>query len=91
MKLPGGYALQPGAPKPLPTIVISQEQYNRVMHLLDRGVNVEMEIDVVYADNDVYDYNVIGKITGTDLKGKVVLIGSHYDGKFGGTTATDNG
>ena len=39
---------------------MSQEQYNRVMHLLDRGVNVEIEIeiDVVYADNDVYDYCV---------------------------------
>ena len=60
MELPGGYALHPGAPKPLPTIVMSQEQYNRVMHLLDRGVNVEIEIeiDVVYADNDVYDYCV---------------------------------
>ncbi len=65
------------------------------MRLLDRGVNVEMEveIDVVYTDNDVYDYNVIGEITGTDpdLKDEVVLIGGHYDGKFGGTAATDNG
>ena len=35
----------------------------------------------------VCDYNVIG----IDLKDKVVLIGGHYDGKFGGTAATDNG
>ncbi len=58
VKLPGGHALQPGAPKPLPTVVVSQEHYNRVMRLLDRGVNVEMEveIDVVYTDDDPYDY-----------------------------------
>ncbi len=74
---------------------MSTEHYNRVIRLLERDVTVDMEveIDVVYTDDDLYDYNVISEIEGTDpdLKDEVVLIGGHYDGKFGGTAATDNG
>ena len=91
VRLPGGYAVPSGGHKPLPELVMSAEHYNRLIRLIEHGVEVEMEVETrVRYDDDLQDYNVIAEIAGSDLSDEVVLIGGHYDGKFGGTGATDN-
>ena len=50
-------------------LVFAVEHYNRIMHILEEDMPVEMEIDVkttVYR-GDLNDFNVIAEIPGTDL------------------------
>ena len=84
--------LKQGAPKPLPKVIVAVEHYNRIMRILERGINVKMEVEikVKWEEDDMRDFNVIAEIPGSDLKDEVVLIGGHYDGEPSGTGATDN-
>jgi len=81
-----------GEPKPLPTVIVAAEHYNRIMRILEWGIDVEMEVEVrvFFEEDDLRDFNVIAEIPGTDLKDEVVMIGGHYDGEPAGTGATDN-
>ncbi len=80
------------APKVLPQISVSAEQYNRLVALVDAGMKPElrMELRTEFTKPDS-GYNVIGEILGTDLKDEVVMIGAHLDSWHGGTGATDDG
>lgn len=84
--------LGPGEPKPLPRLVVSAEHYNRIMRILEWGIDVEMEVEtrIYFEEDDMRDFNVIAEIPGTDLKDEIVMIGGHYDGEPSGTGATDN-
>jgi len=86
------YPVQPGEHKPLPHVVMAAEHYNRVFRLLERGVDVEvgLEINVTFLEGDLQDYNVIAEIPGTDLKDEIVMLGGHLDAKSPGTGAADN-
>ena len=81
-----------GGHKPLPRMSMAAEHYNRIMRLLEKGFDVEMEVEirVTFHEDDLEDYNVIAEIPGTDLKDEIVMLGGHFDGMFGGTGATDN-
>jgi len=80
------------AGQPLSAVVVSVEHYNRIMRLLERGVDVTMELETrVRCDPaDSTDYNVIAEIAGTDLGDEVVMIGGHLDSVSAATGATDN-
>ena len=83
------------APKFLPQIVLSSEQYNRVMRMIQAGERVRMAInlDAQYLDGDPMGYNTVAEIPGSDpqLKDEIVMLGGHMDSWHTGTGATDNG
>lgn len=73
---------------------MAAEHYGRIARLLDREVPVELEINVQtkFYDDDNNAYNTIAELPGTDKKlaEEVVIIGGHLDSWHGGTGATDN-
>ena len=79
-------------PKIIPQVVVAAEQYNRIVRLLHRGIpiQVELNIDGRFHDDDLMSHNIIGEIPGTDLKDEVVMIGGCLDSWHTGTGATDN-
>jgi hypothetical protein len=81
-----------GSTPPMAAVIVAAEHYNRAVRVLQRGIDVEMEVEVrnTFHDDDPLDYNVIAEIPGTDLADEIVMIGGHYDGEPAGTGATDN-
>ena len=81
------------APKLVPQVVMASEHYNRIMRMLQANEHVQMAVnlDVQFHDQDLMSYNTIAEIPGSDLKDEVVMLGGHMDSWHGGTGATDNG
>lgn len=81
------------APKVTPQLVLSIEQYNRIVRMVQAGEPVKMSVDlsVAWQDTDLMGYNTIAEIPGTDLKDEIVMLGGHMDSWHSGTGATDNG
>jgi carboxypeptidase Q len=81
------------APKQPTSFILAAEHYNRVMRILEKGIPVEMEVElkVAYDRKDLTDYNVIAELPGSDLADEVVMIGGHLDAHISGTGALDNG
>lgn len=82
------------APTPVPQISLAREHYGRIYRLLEKDipVTIEMELEVEFQKDDLYGYNSIAEIKGTDpeLKHEVVMLGAHLDSWHTGTGATDN-
>jgi hypothetical protein len=80
------------APKIPPQVVVAAEQYNRIIRLVSRGLPVQLEININarFYDQDPMGYNVIAEIPGTDLREEVVMIGGCLDSWHTATGATDN-
>jgi hypothetical protein len=76
----------------VPSLVMSAEHYNRVLRLVQKKQDVELEIDVkvTWHDEDQDGYNTLGEIPGTSATGEVVMAGAHLDSWHSGTGATDN-
>jgi carboxypeptidase Q len=78
----------------IPVIAMTHEHYARMVRLIDRGIVVELELEVtnrlVTEHNTVL--NVIAEIPGTNkkLKDEVVMIGGHIDSWHAGTGGADN-
>ena len=81
------------APKLVPQVTCSNEQFNRMVRMLQAGEALKMtvDLDVAFHDEDPMAYNTIAEIPGTDLKDEVVMLGGHMDSWHSGTGATDNG
>lgn len=79
----------------IPQVSLTREHYGRLFRLLEKGVPVEMEMElqVEFQNKDLYGYNTIAEIPGTDpeLKDEIVMLGGHLDSWHSGTGATDNG
>jgi len=93
---PPNRGIQPwdkNAPKITPQLMLSAEQYNRIVRMLQAGEPVKMTVDlsVAWQDADLNGYNTIAEIPGTDLKDEIVMLGAHMDSWHSGTGATDNG
>jgi carboxypeptidase Q len=76
------------------TFVVTQEQYNRMVRLLDKNVPVKVRVrlEAEYSKDNQDAYNITGEIPGTgDKKGELVMLGGHFDSWHTGTGATDNG
>jgi len=80
------------APKPPTEIIMANEHYNRMIRIMDKGIPVELEVEIrtKYYPNRTQGVNVIGEIPGTDLADEVVIIGGHLDANPAGTGAMDN-
>ena len=79
-------------PAVTPQVVVAAEQYNRIVRLVERGIPVQLEVNIAarFYDDDPMGYNVIAEIPGTDLKEQVVMIGGCLDSWHAATGATDN-
>ncbi len=81
----------PDAPKIIPQIAVSAENYNRMIRMIEKGekltLQMELKTEITKPDSA---FNIIAEIPGTDKKDEVVLIGGHFDSWHGGTGATDN-
>jgi hypothetical protein len=93
LRLGGARSYKKGDPQPPAQLVVSASQWARVARLLDRKVEVEVEVDVeaAFHEEDTNGYNVLADLPGTDKKGELVLLGAHLDSWHPGTGATDNG
>lgn len=77
---------------PVPSVVLSDEQYGRIVRLLDMKKAPELELDVRTHDYpNAETFNTVAEIPGTTKKDEVVMLGGHLDSWHGGTGATDNG
>ncbi|HUR37317.1 MAG TPA: M20/M25/M40 family metallo-hydrolase [Terriglobales bacterium] len=89
-----GQAFRKGELTGPPALVMNIEHYGRISRLLDKKVDVELEVNVktTFYDDDPMGYNTVAEIPGTDpaLKDQVVMLGGHLDSWHGGTGATDN-
>jgi carboxypeptidase Q len=74
-------------------LVMASEHYNRVVRMMDAGTPVELEIDVDarFHDEDANAYNTVAEIPGSDLASELVMLGAHLDSWHAGSGATDNG
>jgi len=80
------------APKQPTSFVLAAEHYNRIVRILEKGIPVEMEVELraTYDDKNLTDYNIIAEIPGSDLADEVVMVGGHLDAHISGTGAEDN-
>lgn len=79
-------------PKILPQIVVTAEHYNRIVREVENHVPVMLELVLQTTFTPTQPgFNIIGEITGTDLKDEVVMIGAHFDSWHSATGTTDNG
>ncbi len=88
----GAGSQRDGEQYPVPSVVLSDEQYARIARLLEQGKQPELELEVRAHDYpNAETFNTIAEIPGRDKKGEVVMLGAHLDSWHGGTGATDNG
>jgi hypothetical protein len=75
-----------------PSIIVSAEQYNTLVRMLDMGVKLKLRVNVQarFLNDDKNGYNLIAEIPGSDLKDEIVMIGAHLDSWHSGTGAADN-
>jgi len=74
-------------------LVMAAEHYNRILRMLDEGkrVELELEVDARFHEDDTNAYNTVGELQGTDLADEIVMLGAHLDSWHAGSGATDNG
>jgi carboxypeptidase Q len=91
----GQYVYRPDHKQPIPSAVLSNENFGRVGRLLDRKehVSISLNIDTEFTGDHEQGFNVIAEIPGSDsqLKDQVVMLGGHLDSWVAGTGATDDG
>jgi len=82
----------PKRPVSPPTFVVTSEQYNRLVRLLDNKTKVEMAVNLRarISDNAADAYNLVAEIPGGSKKDQLVMVGAHFDSWHTGTGATDN-
>ena len=80
------------APRRPTELVMAAEHYNRILRILEKGIRVEIEVElrVSFNDDDLMDYNVIAEIPGTDLAHQIVLLGGHLQANPAGGGAADD-
>ncbi len=95
MFVQSGGSYEKGKTMAVPRITIAVEDFGRVARLLDKKVPVEVEMNVeaTFYDDDDKAYNTLAEIPGADpnLKDQVVMLGGHLDSWHAGEGATDNG
>jgi carboxypeptidase Q len=94
LQVQGDNAYKIGEDAGVPGLVMAAEQFNRIERLLDKGTEIELEVNVeaAFQEDTPNVNNVVAEIPGADprLKGEVVMAGAHLDSWHAGTGATDN-
>jgi Zn-dependent M28 family amino/carboxypeptidase len=77
---------------PPPSVALTPEQYNRIYRLTEKGVAVEVEVEVQaqFHRENLDSLNVVGEIRGGAKADELVMIGAHLDSVDTGLGATDN-
>lgn len=93
VRVGGTRAYKAGEPDGVPALVMGIEHFNRIARLIDRKIDVELELDIrtTFYTADTMAYNTVAEIPGTDKKDEIVMCGAHLDSWHAGTGATDNG
>jgi carboxypeptidase Q len=80
-------------PLGVPSLTMATEHYNRLVRMLDRGIEPALEVDVAvhWFEEGGKGYNTIADMPGSDLADQIVMLGGHLDSWHAGTGATDNG
>jgi carboxypeptidase Q len=90
-RVQSGGAWRDDEPAGVPNISLAPEHYNRITRLIDRKIDVELELELrAQFHDDRNSYNTVAEIPGTDKKGEVVMVGAHLDSWHTSTGATDN-
>ncbi len=91
----GGEVYLPDHKQPIPSAVLSSENFGRVSRLLEHRVPVTVSVTIhtEFTGDHEQGYNTIAEIPGGDpnLKDQVVMVGGHLDSWIAGTGATDDG
>jgi carboxypeptidase Q len=76
----------------VPSLVLLPEQYNRLVRLVERKLDVELEVDVraTFEEGDGMASNTLADLPGSDKADELVMAGAHLDSWTAGTGATDN-
>jgi len=94
VRLGGGGSREKGEETGPLALVMAAEHFNRIARLMDKKIDVELEIDVKarFHDDDPNAYNTIAEIPGSDpvKKNEIVMVGAHLDSWHPATGATDN-
>jgi len=76
---------------PPPSVLVTNEHYNRIARLVEENIPVTLEFDLSAKFTDPGDsFNLVAEIPGTDPNAGFVMLGGHFDSWTGGTGATDN-
>lgn len=83
----------PNFPVPPPAIALTPEQYNRIIRLIEHGIQPQIEAETrTTLHRDTLDsINVIGEIPGGAKADEIVMLGGHLDSTEAALGATDNG
>jgi carboxypeptidase Q len=78
---------------PLPSLVISHEDYTLLARLIAAGrtPRVEAQVQNRMGSSPVQQWNTVAEIRGSERPGQVVILGAHLDSWDLGTGVTDNG
>ena len=76
----------------LPLVAVTPEHYNRMVRITERDipVKIDIEIQTKIGRKRQEARNVLGEISGTDLKDEVVMLGAHFDTWHASPNASDN-
>ncbi len=78
-------------PLPPPSVVLTNEHYNRIARLLEKNLPVTLEFDIGAKFTEPADsFNLVAEIPGSNPNAGFVMLGGHFDSWTGGTGATDN-
>jgi carboxypeptidase Q len=82
----------PKNPTAPPTFIVTSEQYNRIVRLLENKTPVQMQVNLKarISDGAADAYNLSAEIPGGSKKDQIVMVGAHFDSWHTGTGATDN-
>ena len=89
---PDGRRARDSVYEPIPALMLTHEQYGQIYRLAKQGVTARLEVNIQnrFSNPDKREFNVVGEITGSDLKQQVVVIGGHFDSWHSGQGATDD-
>jgi hypothetical protein len=93
VRVSGGGSREVDGNPGVPALVMATEHYNWIMRLMEtheQNVQLELNIEARFHDDDTKAYNTIAEIPGTDKKDELVMLGGHIDSWHTGTGATDN-
>jgi hypothetical protein len=77
---------------PPPSVVLTNEHYNRIARLIEHKIPVKLTFDIQARVTDPGDVlNVVAEIPGARPETGLVMLGGHLDSWTAGTGATDNG